>query len=152
MTAREINEERMLASTVAAMRRKLAKNRSKGGWLDDELHDLLARLREEVDELDAAIVEDANNGRSIIDEAADVANFAGMIIDVVHAAHGVPREEDVSEDERWARRVRLLERRLAFIEAAAKGEHDAMLRADPALGVPLPKSFPHGPRPTGRIR
>lgn len=74
------------------MEAKLEKNRHKGdrkGWLNDDIDDLLDRLREEVCELDAAIClahgatesDRAWLARQVADEAADVANFALFIAD-----------------------------------------------------------------------
>ncbi len=76
------------------MEAKLEKNRHKGnreGWLNDDIDDLLERLREELCELDDAICEGhvrmheplnaAWMAAKVADEAADVANFAMMIAD-----------------------------------------------------------------------
>lgn len=62
------------------MRKKLRANTHKGGWQNDTPEALIVRLREEVDELEELIRE----GRpGVYGEAADVANFAMMIADVV---------------------------------------------------------------------
>jgi NTP pyrophosphatase (non-canonical NTP hydrolase) len=76
------------------MEAKLEKNRHKGdrsGWLLDEADELLERLREELCELDDAMVEavvrmhEPLNARwiaeNVANEAADVANFAMMLAD-----------------------------------------------------------------------
>lgn len=73
------------------MKQKLRKpeNEAKGGWREDSPVDLLDRLLEEARELDAAIhlTQDAGLHEkflyAVIDEAADVANFAAMIADVL---------------------------------------------------------------------
>lgn len=62
------------------MERQLQANDHKGGWGDEDRHWLLERLREEVAELTAAIKE--RTPSAIVQEAADVANFAMMIADV----------------------------------------------------------------------
>lgn len=87
------DHDRMLQRLAAAQRRKLVANDHKGPWLAMTPMQMLARLEEEVDELRQAMVEvwpghaDAavNNEalRAIRDEAADVANFAGFIVDAV---------------------------------------------------------------------
>jgi NTP pyrophosphatase (non-canonical NTP hydrolase) len=64
------------------MEQKLRANDHKGGWDDDTLGALFARLLEEVEELRAGI--DLRSGSCIIDEAADVANFCMMLADRVH--------------------------------------------------------------------
>jgi NTP pyrophosphatase (non-canonical NTP hydrolase) len=75
------------------MERALRKNDHKPGWKMDEPAALLARLREETDELEQAI-RDVSGARDdlhldggplwwkVIEEAADVANFALMIADL----------------------------------------------------------------------
>jgi len=57
------------------MERKLQQNDHKGGWNNDSFHALLRRMREEVDELESA----QSDQEKLIDECADVANFAMMI-------------------------------------------------------------------------
>lgn len=73
---------------VQAMDRELAANDHKPGWQRDKTLDLLERLREEVDELEDAIVtglmadeQSCSNDLDVEKEAADVANFAMMIAD-----------------------------------------------------------------------
>lgn len=61
------------------MERQLQANDHKPGWSHDALWSLLSRLRQETDELSSAI--DSGSPQRIIDEAADVANFAMMIAD-----------------------------------------------------------------------
>jgi len=60
------------------MKLKLLKNSHKGGWLSEDVGSLLRRLKMEVRELEEAIYI-WNDG--IVEEAADVANFAMMIAD-----------------------------------------------------------------------
>jgi hypothetical protein len=60
---------------------QLIANDDKGGWDDESLVYLLDRLSEEVQELKHALIEADKDG--IIQEAADVANFAMMIADRV---------------------------------------------------------------------
>jgi hypothetical protein len=65
------------------MEKKLKANDHKGGWADCDDGYLLDRLKEEVDELAAALLCDTDG--SIILEATDVANFAMMIADKARA-------------------------------------------------------------------
>lgn len=84
------------------MEAKLAKNRHKGdrdGWIKYNPRDLLARLDEETTELDAALFAVARKDNivarereQIINEAADVANFAMMIADI----YGMSANAEVS--------------------------------------------------------
>ncbi len=62
------------------MERKLRFNDHKGGWQDDTLMALLGRLREETNELQVAI--GGGSAEEVLDEAADIANFALMIADL----------------------------------------------------------------------
>jgi len=71
-----------------AMESKLAQNRHKGdrdGWLHDGGLSLLARLREETDELEQAIRQPMTerSDTELLGESADVANFAMMVADVM---------------------------------------------------------------------
>ena len=63
------------------MAEKLAANTHKGTWKHDDAFRLLVRLREEVEELHRAI--ETEGSAAIAREAADVANFAMFIADVV---------------------------------------------------------------------
>lgn len=76
------------------MERKLRANEDKGGWDTCEIEWLFRRLRDEADELAGAIGSMlyaqaihgdcmASRAQNVIDEAADVANFAMMIADNV---------------------------------------------------------------------
>jgi len=80
------HEEDALAVDVFAldMKRKLAANVHKKHWSEVPAIYLYQRMREEEAELYSAIKE--GNIQSIIDEAADVANFAMMLADM--ARHG----------------------------------------------------------------
>lgn len=65
------------------MEAKLEQNRHKGdrsGWLKSQPHSLLKRIREESTELEDALNREESL-TEIVDEAADVANFAMMIAD-----------------------------------------------------------------------
>ena len=78
-----------VAEFAEAMEEKLSANDHKGGWDRSSVTYLLERLRQEVDELDLAASKTCShcgvahepNTKRIIDEAADVANFAMMIAD-----------------------------------------------------------------------
>lgn len=61
------------------MERKLKKNDHKGGWKRCELQYLSMRLTQERKELTEAIA--SKDTQKIIDECADIANFALMIAD-----------------------------------------------------------------------
>ena len=58
-----------------AMERKLRENDYKGGWKDCPEDYLMTRITDELEELEA-------KDSSILDEAADVANFLMMLCDV----------------------------------------------------------------------
>ena len=76
------------------MLRKMQENRHKGGWKGDLPRRLLARLREEVEELEGAVSrweaapgierteEVAVLAEQVAREAADVANFSLFVADV----------------------------------------------------------------------
>ena len=78
-TRTEREENSLVEDMATNMRRKLAANRHKRHWLNEEVTDayLIGRLREEVDELEAAVAA----GEETWPEAADVANLAAMIAD-----------------------------------------------------------------------
>lgn len=82
--SREADEVRIVADLGDTMRYKLAANRHKRMWSEDTNAVLLARAREELDELQQAL----ENGdmEEICNECADVANFMAMIHD--NATHG----------------------------------------------------------------
>ena len=78
---------------AVAMEQKLqehAHDRGKDGWLTEDVGWLLDRLKEETEELFAAIVtdpEDENWTKRAMEEAVDIANFAMMIYDRVRYDH-----------------------------------------------------------------
>lgn len=63
-----------------SMERKLDLNRHKGTWIHCTPNELLKRLKEETQELEDEIK--TGNLDNVLQEAADVANFAMMIADV----------------------------------------------------------------------
>jgi hypothetical protein len=73
------------------MESKLRKNEGKGGWQDESYAYLIQRLREEVDELETELISQPGSlhfsrsvwEKRVIEEAADVGNFALMIADKV---------------------------------------------------------------------
>ena len=70
-----------LAWFANEMERQLEANDHKTGWKDLHLKQLLRHLKQEVGELERAI----EQGKSdVIEEAADVANFAMMIANNFH--------------------------------------------------------------------
>lgn len=70
-----------------AMRRKLEANRHKDGWetgnLSSDLSHLMGRLQDEISELRLSVATSDLDPGAVLDECADVANFAMMIADVV---------------------------------------------------------------------
>ncbi len=62
------------------MQVKLDLNKHKGGWDEENIYYLVNRLREESVELNVKINTNSSV-RSVIQECADVANFAMMIAD-----------------------------------------------------------------------
>lgn len=71
-----------MASLIhGAMLDKLKRNRGKLHWRDPSVTDeyLIGRLREEVDELEEAVR--SGDVFAVYDEAGDVANFAGMLLE-----------------------------------------------------------------------
>jgi NTP pyrophosphatase (non-canonical NTP hydrolase) len=81
------------AQLSAALERKLKANDHKNGWSDCKIGWLVKRLNEEIDEMCAAWVDQQCSDdefksealHNVIDEAADVANFAMMIADNARA-------------------------------------------------------------------
>jgi NTP pyrophosphatase (non-canonical NTP hydrolase) len=73
------------------MELKLRKNDHKGGWENDDMENLSWRLHDELTELGLAIRKElyTDNYDDIIEEAADVANFAMMIADLANKAKTV---------------------------------------------------------------
>ena len=79
----------MNLAQVSLMKLNQDRNAAKGGWADVCPHDLLKLLRREVVELEQAVaIWDAPTGMTLADasedviqECADVANFAAMIAD-----------------------------------------------------------------------
>lgn len=67
------------------MEEKLMRNDHKGGWEVMGPRELIARARQELDELEQA-VENKKGGAAIASEAADVANFVMMLADVMQNA------------------------------------------------------------------
>jgi len=87
------------------METKLRENDHKGGWQNDGVSTLLRRLREETDEVLAAIRDTSSklDPSRVGREAADVANFAMMIADNVGAlteARAKPAAPTIGRDER----------------------------------------------------
>jgi NTP pyrophosphatase (non-canonical NTP hydrolase) len=64
------------------MEEMLQQNDYKGGWSKCNPQWLLMRLQQEVEELDAELSVTPFNQENIRKEAADVANFAMMVVDV----------------------------------------------------------------------
>lgn len=73
-----------VAAFAQAMELKLRENEHKGGWKNCDIFYLFSRLAEETAELKHAVI-DRYPKTSVLDEAADVANFAMMIADVCGA-------------------------------------------------------------------
>lgn len=78
-------QEAALQAFTDVMRAKLIANLHKPGWQGDKLSALLDRLVEETDELREALLDPRclrGDTDHVVQEAADVANFAMMIADV----------------------------------------------------------------------
>jgi hypothetical protein len=80
-TDRYHEETRAVDALVRAMRYKLAKNRAKGSWQGMPVGKMIAMLRAEVDELEESAMR-SHEYQVVLEEAADVANFAMMIADL----------------------------------------------------------------------
>lgn len=70
-----------------AMERGLRRNEHKGGWRNEKFGYLMDCLHDEANELAAAVMADEDAGR-VLDEAADVGNFAMMVADNARALEG----------------------------------------------------------------
>lgn len=68
-----------------AMEERLKANDHKGGWENCTTSYLWRRLVEESGELEEELAKDLTDGRVVLHEAADVANFAMMLADVYGA-------------------------------------------------------------------
>ena len=75
-----------LLAFAGEMQRQLNENAHKGSWRRCTNRYLLNRLRQELGELRRAVKE----GKNIVEEAADVANFAMMIADNNWPKGGMP--------------------------------------------------------------
>lgn len=81
------------------MERKLAKNRHKGdrkGWMKDGAHSLLNRIHDEWEELRAKL-DNGSTSSEIVQECADVANFALMVADRVGALPYCPLAKELED-------------------------------------------------------
>ena len=85
--ARYRDEELVVTTLAAHMRRKLELNRHKGDWREDPILLLCAKLVGEVQELIYAIAEN-QSGEEVWREAGDVANYAGFIAHAYAASRG----------------------------------------------------------------
>lgn len=78
---------------AVAMEKKLTENDHKTHWRKSGLPYLVGRLHQEAYELMVAL-QRKNDPDGVLDEAADVANFAMMIADLyVHQRRGVKKEK-----------------------------------------------------------
>jgi hypothetical protein len=117
MTRSSAYEDRALEGFAELVRTKLRANAHKGEWSDVEPRWLLARLREEVRELEVALDElpQALDARAVQLECADVV--------------GELPQPCAQADERWAARAKLLEARAKLALGIMRGEMDQELRA-----------------------
>ncbi len=94
-----------------AMEERLRANEHKGGWQVEAPTWLLGRCREEVDELESATYADADN---ILQEAADVGNFAMMVADVAGALTSAEEAALAADQDQPPKRItaRVVSRRL----------------------------------------
>lgn len=81
-------EKRICELLTGRMRLKLRKNCVKAHWLEQETYELWYRLKDEVYELDHALLgyktnPSSSNFKNVLNECADVANFAAMIMDKI---------------------------------------------------------------------
>jgi len=81
-----VTEIRLVPWFADAMAERLDANSHKHGWRDMTPRRLLRRLRQELGELARALARDPVDATTVTREAADVANFAAMIADVVREA------------------------------------------------------------------
>jgi NTP pyrophosphatase (non-canonical NTP hydrolase) len=124
--SRESEEAELLSAAMGAMGAKLrmARNRGKSPWRDESVPWLLERLEEEVVELQRAVGDYAvgsgapSSVEAVIGEAADVMNFAAMIVDSLTHEHDLPR---LSTGQRWAERLRVYEGRIEKAVLALRG-------------------------------
>jgi NTP pyrophosphatase (non-canonical NTP hydrolase) len=84
--SREPEERTLVHKLEKRMLHKLRKNQHKSHWREEPVDWLLMRLKEEVAELEQAVM--CEPGESIWNEAADVANIAAMVADVCTFAGG----------------------------------------------------------------
>ena len=86
-----VGVRRCVLRFAVEMERKLRANDHKGGWDDDEVEDLLARIPEETAELERALERyysvHTQGPDEVVGEAADVANFAMMVADRIGPSH-----------------------------------------------------------------
>jgi len=64
-----------------AMEKKLRRNDYKGGWMDCDPWWLLDRVKDEIDEIESAMLKGLKPNR-VTSECADVANLAMMVAEV----------------------------------------------------------------------
>jgi len=99
MSRREIETVRWFGD--GPMLEKLLTNKHKGDWRMCSQNYLLRMLKYEVEELQEAMIAgtlDGGGAAAIIEEAADVANFAMMIADNVCTFCNLPKEESPDEN------------------------------------------------------
>jgi hypothetical protein len=117
-----------VAAFALAMEAKLRVNEHKGGWKDESVGYLVARLSEEVDELDIAAA-GAQNPQSampmaarraaVAGESANVGAFAMMTADVCGALPTLPAPPNTMPAEEYAPHVVWLHKEHAEMLSAA---------------------------------
>ena len=126
----------VLAPFIAAMARKLDANKPKKGgregWQNDDPQALLARVREEVDELTHAVA--VSPRVDILHEAADVANMAMMVADSEGAIRATPLDATLLADELRTLRAENGRLRVELEQARKSADKDAERRGNPAAG------------------
>lgn len=80
-----------VAQFAENMRRKLRQNEHKGSWLGVRPEHYVMRIMDEVDELQTALA--LGDPKAIIDECADIANFAMFIADGLERRSSTPVEQ-----------------------------------------------------------
>jgi hypothetical protein len=106
MTKMNIVEPR-LKSFVGWMRRKLEANQHKTDWRDMRRDQLLGCIKAELRELELALGQ--KHAPSIVEECADVANFAMMLADNVQPSADYSPAYRVTEEDARSLRVAMLD-------------------------------------------
>lgn len=101
--------EKQLAWFVEQMKAKLDKNLHKGGWCSVSTYALYTMLHKEIEELDSAVKAffvEQGFGRDtsfeaahVVEECADIANFAMMLADRTALIYQLPENEELLKED-----------------------------------------------------